>query len=414
MNKYVFHSAIMLLTLLFSCNSKKGDDVAATGNYPVSRLTDSVKSQFSSLVNNSYTAQDSGMVAMTVYLQQADKILLDTSYFFSNNDMPLPNDSTVFQMGSVTKTFTAALIARQVNQGKMNLAMPAQNYLPRNAGVRVPTMPDHYNGQQVSITLGNLASMNAGLHRNAPVKPDTNKTPYLFAFDYLDKNPPLLFKPGSTCNVYSNLGFGILGLVACLQAYPNVPTYYNNYEQVVTDSLLTPLKMKDTRITLTAAEMKRRALPYGADKQPSGYDNPNWPFNYAAGGLYSTLADMRLYAKEMAAPGSYLTQKDVDTLIFSRAYVYKDTCQVPNGHPAAGQGMAWVTNADMKDNSGAAFSRYSKDGGLGGFSTYITCSTPTINAVKYKAYVVLWANRQGFPVQQNAQKLMQLMYDLLQ
>lgn len=75
-----------------------------------------MRNQFTSLVNNSNAAHDSGMVAMAVYQMQGDKVLLDTSYFFSNNKQPLPNDSTVFQMRSVTKTFTAALIARQVTR----------------------------------------------------------------------------------------------------------------------------------------------------------------------------------------------------------------------------------------------------------------------------------------------------------
>jgi CubicO group peptidase (beta-lactamase class C family) len=402
--------AILPALLLFSCTQKKADNVGGTETYPLNQLTDSIKSQFATLVNDGYLKEDSGMVALAVYLKQGDDVLVDTNYFFSNNNQPLPNDSTVFQMGSVTKTFTAALIARQVNLGMMDLNAPAQNYLDTNSGVKVPKLPGTFNGQQVNISLGNLATMNAGLDRNAPVQHSTNTTPYLFAFNYLDKNPPLLFKPGSTCNVYSNLGFGILGLVACLQAYPNVAAYYDNYERVVVDSLLVPLKMKDTRITLNASQMKRRALPYGADKLPSSYNNPNWPFNLAAGGLYSTLNDMRLYANEMIGQGTYLSQKDIDTLIQVRTHVYKDTCQVPNGHPAAGQGMAWVINSGM-NNTG--FDRYSKDGGLGGFSTFITFSKPVINGVQYKAYVVLWANRQGFPVQANAAKVMQLAYDLV-
>lgn len=402
--------------LFFSCAEKKTNNAGTAEAYPINQLTDSVKNQFTSLVNNSYANDDSGMVAIAVYLEGGGEMLVDTNYFFSNNNKPLPNDSTVFQMGSVTKTFTAALIARQVNLGKMSLDGAAQNYLPLGRNVPVPEMPDNYNGQQVTVTLGNLAAMNAGLERNAPEERIRNKktTPYLFAFDYLNKNPPLLYKPGSTCNVYSNLGFGILGLVACLQAYPDSATYYDNYEKVAVDSLLEPLAMHDTRITLNANQMSRRALPYGADKQPASYDNPNWPFNLAAGGLYSTLRDMRLYANEMIGKGYYLTQQDIDTLLQVRGHVYKDTCQVQNGKPATAQAMAWVINNDMKSSGNKSFERFSKDGGLSGFSTYITFSKPMINGVQYKAWVVLWANRKDFPaIQTNTAKVMQFTYDLV-
>jgi CubicO group peptidase (beta-lactamase class C family) len=406
-----FLRALLPAFLFFSCGENKTQDVGAVENYPTSQLTDSVKKQFTSLVDNNYLKEDSGMVAMAVYLKRGDELLVDTTYFFSNNNHPLPNDSTVFQMGSVTKTFTAALIARQVNQGNMDLNGLAQNYLPAAGTVPVPKIPDTYNGQKAGITLGQLATMNAGLARNAPVK--DGSTPYLFAFKYMDKNPPLLYQPGSTCYIYSNLGFGILGLALCSQAYPNSATYYDNYEKVVVDSLLVPLAMNDTRITLNAAQLSRRAVPYDSKGNRSGYNNPNWPMNYAAGALYSTLSDMQRYAKEMIGQGSYLTKQDIDTLLQKRSFEWSDTCKAKKDHYSSQQAMAWIINNDMKDNNGAAFERFSKDGGLGGFSTYITCSTPSIKGVQYKAYVVLWANKQDFPVGANAKKVMQLAYSLL-
>jgi len=400
--------AMLPALLFFSCN-EQAQNAGAVKNYPINQLTDSINKQFTSLVNTSYLPADSGMVAMAVYLKRGDELLVDTSYFFSNNNLPLPNGSTVFQMGSVTKTFTAALIARQVNLGKMDLNGLAQTYLP--TGGKVPlTLPDTYNREQAVITLGNLATMNAGLARNAPVNNDT--TPYPYAFRYLD-TASLLYKPGSACNLYSNLGFAILGLVACSQAYPNSASYFSNYEKVVMDSLLNPLVMKDTRIFLNTAQMSRRAIPYGPKGGKTSYWNPNWPTNYAAGGLYSTLNDMRIYANEMTGQGSYLTKQDIDTLLKARGFVWSDMCKEKKDHYTAKQAMAWVVNADMKSSNDSSFNRFSKDGGVAGFSTYITFSTPTINGVQYKAWVVLWANKKDFPVQSNAPKVMQVIYDLL-
>ena len=232
--------------------------------------------------------------------------------------MPLPNDSTIFQLGSVTKTFTAALIAKQVNSGKIVLNAPAQNYLPKDT----PLLPTSFNGQDATITLGELTTMNAGFKRNIPVNATTKTTPYLFAVDYITNNTKLVYKPGSACNIYSNLGFGIAGLTLCHLTYPNTTKYYNYYERVAIDSLLTPLKMDDTRITLTSSQLKRRAIPYAIDGAVSGYNNPNWPFNLAAGGLYSTITDMQKYAKSMIGESAFLTTKDIDTLLFTRGKVW--------------------------------------------------------------------------------------------
>lgn len=415
MKKYnqLLLQAMLAALLFFSCAQKKTSYVGTAEVYPISQLTDSVKNLFTKMVNDSFLPADKGMLAMAVYLQRGDEVLVDTNYFFSNNKQPLPNDSTVFQMGSVTKTFTAALIARLAKFGKIDLDAPAQHYLPTGGTVPVPSIPNNYNGRLVTSTPGNLASMNAGLVDDIQPQQTTHSTPYLYAFDWLNKNPYLLYKPDSSCYVYSNLGFGILGLIACLQAYPNSATYYNNYEKLVTDSLLAPLAMHDTRITPNASQMKRMALPYGADKSQSTYKNPGWPFNYSAGGLYSTLSDMRLYANEMIGLGQYITRQDTVILLKPRSYKYADTCQPENNHPATKQAMAWIINADMKGPGNTGFKRYSKDGGLAGFSTFITFSTPIINDVQYRAYVVLWANRQNFPVQPSAPQAMQFAYDFV-
>lgn len=408
-SNYLFISCLLILVILNSCTrpiKKTKKDLTSIYN---SSISDSINIILQPLADNSFKVNDSGMIAITVLLKENNSVLIDTSYFFSNANMPLPNDSTLFQLGSVTKTFTAALIAKQVNIGKMRLNKPAQNYLPENT----PILPSSFNGQGVVITLGELTTMSAGLKRNAPVNPSTNSTPYPFAFNYLTNNSKLLYTPGSTCNIYSNLGYGIAGLTLSHLAYPNIKDYYNYYEQVTIDSLLAPLKMNDTRITLTPSQLKRRAIPYAKDGTLSSYNNPNWPFNLAAGGLYSTINDMQKYAKSMIGEHPFLTSKDIDTLLFTRGKVWADTCKVRKDFYKAKQAMAWVTNRDMKTHNDISFNRHSKDGGLAGFSTYITFSTPIINNKQYKAYVVTLANRNKLPVGNNSVSILQLLFDTL-
>jgi CubicO group peptidase (beta-lactamase class C family) len=402
-------SCLLLLVILNSCTKtveKPKKDFATIYN---SSVSDSINKLLQPLTDNSFKANDSGMIAITVLLKENNTTLIDRSYFFSNANMPLPNDSTLFQLGSVTKTFTAALIAKQVNSGRMLLNDSAQNYLPKDT----PLLPTSFNGQNTIITLGELTAMNSGLTRNAPTNHSTHNTPYPFAFSYLTNKAKLLYKPGSSCNIYSNLGYGIVGLAISHLSYPNKKEYYNYYEQVAIDSLLTPLKMDDTRITLTPSQLKRRAIPYAINGTISSYNNPNWPFNLAAGGLYSTITDMQKYAKSMIGESSFLTTKDIDTLLFTRGKVWADTCEIRKDFYKAKQAMAWVTNRDMKTPQGIGFNRHSKDGGLAGFSTYITFATPIINGTSYKAYVVTLANRNKLPVQNNSVSILQLLFDTL-
>ena len=384
--------------LFFSCKEKKTrQTVFSNTSFPIDSLTAYVKNNFKTLVDTSFMPNDSGMVAMAVFLMNDDSVLVDKAYFFSNYSNPLPNDSTIFQMGSVTKTFTAALIARQVNLGKMTLNELAQTYLPQGNGKgSVPELPVFPNsaGDTVGITLGNLATMNSGLDRDAPIDKKNKSTPYLNSFSYLD-TAHLLYQPGDNCYFYSNLGFGILGLIASKMVYPDSANYYDKFEQVVVDSLLNSLRMNDTRINLNQGQQKRLAIPY---PKGIGYGNPGWPMNYAAGALYSTLSDMKLYAKEMIGLGSYISIKDLDTLLSPRSFVdynmIKYKCWDINNTPAEKQAMAWVVSIN-KDKK-LIDTIYSKDGKTGGFSTFITFSKPIVNGVQYKAYVVLWANSNKF------------------
>ncbi len=409
--KYFRFFLLVLTSLLFlvSCLERTAQRSIDETDYPVNTIYDSISRIIMPLIDYSFWEVDKGMLAMAVYLQKGEDVLLDTSFYFSNGKNPLPDERTIFQMGSVTKTFTAAMVARQVNNGNMRLNDLAQSYLPVT-GNNYPELPSTYNGEPVGITLGELATMNSGLPRNVPPETSSGSTPYLYAFDWIDSNEPLVYKPGSQCYLYSNLGFGILGLTLSAQAYPNVSDYYNKYEYVVVDSLLKFLGMNDTRITLDSSQLNRRALPYNCEGIRSKYNNPNWPMNNAAGALYSTIYDMNLYAREMIGEGSFLTQQDLDTLFKARIERWPTRCKRENESPIDSQAMAWVITEDIVNKEGNKFTRISKDGGLAGFSAYITLSTPIIDEVQYKAYVVLWVNQSGFHVQPLSRNIMQMVY----
>jgi len=65
------------------------------------------------------------------------------------------NGNTIFDIASITKTFTTTLLADMVKQGLVNLDDPIEKYLP--ATVKAPTYNRH------KITLGNLATRTSGL-----------------------------------------------------------------------------------------------------------------------------------------------------------------------------------------------------------------------------------------------------------
>ena len=193
--------------------------------------------------------------------------------------------NTVFEIGSVTKVFTTALLADMVRRGEVRLDDPVSKYLPPT--VRVPSR----GGKQ--ITLLDLATQSSGLPRLPNnFKPADMTNPYADysvqqLYDFLSAYQ-LTRDIGSQFE-YSNLGVGLLGHVLSLRAG-------KTYEALVTERILTPLEMHDTHVVFTP-EM-REHLATGHDA--TGVVVANWdlPTLAGAGALRSTANDM---AKFLAA-----------------------------------------------------------------------------------------------------------------
>jgi serine-type D-Ala-D-Ala carboxypeptidase/endopeptidase len=163
------------------------------------------------------------------------------------------NENSLFDIGSITKTFTTLLLADMVEQGEVSLTDPIEKYLPTS--VKVP----EFNGTK--ITLADLATHTSGL----PFLPSniwvnnvvggTINSNYTASQMYAAlSNFTLTREPGSKFQ-YSDFGLGLLGYILSLKA--GVP-----YEQLVKDRILNILGMNNTKITLSQNDIKNR-FPVG-------------------------------------------------------------------------------------------------------------------------------------------------------
>jgi serine-type D-Ala-D-Ala carboxypeptidase/endopeptidase len=207
---------------------------------------------------------------------------------------PPLDGSTEFQIGSITKTFTATVLAEMVQSGKVRLSDPIGKYLP--AGVHTPA----YNGRQ--ITLLDLAEQNSGL----PAMP-TNFTPSNPDDPYADYRTAQLYNflgdytltraPGAKFE-YSNVGVGLLGTLLANAAH-------KDYSSLVDSGVLQPLDMRETSATITPA-IRARLMP--GLTQGLG-PSPAWSLAAlaGAGAINSSLDDMLVYLKaNMNAPSGRL------------------------------------------------------------------------------------------------------------
>ena len=197
-----------------------------------------------------------------------------------------PGERTVFEIGSVTKTFTGTLLADAVVCKQMTLDDPVQKWLP--AGTASPTR----DGKE--ILLWHLATHTSGLPRlsktlTAQVVKNPGNPYARYSVDemYADlKAARLACVPGEKY-AYSNFAAGLLGQILARRAGVG-------YEELVRARICGPLGMNDTSMTLSADQRARLAPGHDADLTPSA----NWdiPTLAGAGALRSTVHDMLLYA----------------------------------------------------------------------------------------------------------------------
>lgn len=207
-----------------------------------------------------------------------------------------PGAGTLFEIGSVTKVFTALALARLAVAGTVDLDEPLRELLP--AGAVVPSRGG------VEITLRHLATHTSGLPRLPkgmlweallhPHRPD----PYAgCSTDFLLQGLARIrlgATPGRRFR-YSNLGAGLLGLALAYRAG-------TDYETLIVREICAPLGMTDTVVALDGERSARFAQGH---LRP---DRPAAPWNLAdlagAGGLSSTAADLVTFLRAQLDPGS--------------------------------------------------------------------------------------------------------------
>ncbi|KRQ94381.1 hypothetical protein CP49_36910 [Bradyrhizobium valentinum] len=270
-----------------------------------------------------------------------------TAYGRSGTDRRLDAD-TVFEIGSITKVFTALLFADMVLRGEVAADDPTAKFLP--AGVKMPDF------EGAPITLLDLATYTSGLPRMpSNFAPKDWSNPYIDytaerLYEYLS-NHKLGFKPG-THYEYANLGFGLLGHILELRAG-------KSYEELVVSRICAPLGMDDTRITLTSSMRQRLAQGHSAELAPVA----NWDYLALAGaGAFRSTAN--------------------DLLKFLQ------TCLDPADTPvAAAQRMALSVRRPQTDQRDVGLGWFVslrfgdeliwKSGGTGGYAAFIGYSTKT-------------------------------------
>jgi D-alanyl-D-alanine-carboxypeptidase/D-alanyl-D-alanine-endopeptidase len=249
---------------------------------------------------------------------------------------------TVFEIGSINKTFTGTILADMVARGEVALDDPVQQYLPDS--VRVPSR----NGRQ--ITLLDLATHRSGLPRMpGNFVPAASGNPYAsydipLIYAFLDSHE--LRRDIGTEFEYSNLGYGLLGHALGRAAG-------KEYRELVRERILQPLGMRMTGYTREGDV----AAWHAQGHTERGDAAPFWDASEAiagAGGLRANVDDMLLYLRAQLGPADTDLQRAM-----------RVAQQVHHRYPQFGAGLAWRVQA--RDGRTIV----SHGGGTGGFNTFM-------------------------------------------
>ena len=190
-----------------------------------------------------------------------------------------PDAATLYEIGSVTKVFTAILLAILVEQGELTFNTP------------INQLGSAYQHLPATVTLGSLVTHTSGLPRlpsnlMKSARQD-RENPYA-AYTLEDLHEYLSShngEPGKTTGTvsYSNLGVGILGNILA-------DHLGQSYEEAIAHHICTPLGLTNTGITLSKEQQARFAIGYVANGKPTKH----WdlPTLAGAGALRSTTDDL--------------------------------------------------------------------------------------------------------------------------
>jgi serine-type D-Ala-D-Ala carboxypeptidase/endopeptidase len=259
-------------------------------------------------------------------------------------------EDSVFEIGSISKTFTALILAQMVEQGTVHLDDPVRDLLPPG------TVAKPASGAE--ITLLDLSDQHSGLPRMPDnFHPADGENPYAdydakLLYEFVAKHGVAL--PANAPFGYSNLGVGLLGQALANRA--RVP-----YPDLLHEQVTGPLNMRDTAVVLTP-EMKARFI--------QGYDAEHHPAHAwdlvalaGAGGIRSNAADMLTYLEAQLhpdkLPASVLAQPNGKTLPAAIANTHVIHAEVGGGQHIA---LNWF----RIDATGS----YWHNGGTGGYSSY--------------------------------------------
>lgn len=253
-------------------------------NAALAQLPKETMAQIDDMLTEKYPAEGAGAAVLitkggkTIYSNASGKASIELNVDISAQH--------VFEIGSITKQFTAMAILMLEEQGKLKIEDEITKYLP------------DYPMMGYSITIHHLLNHTSGIQSYTDMatwaaiwRLEKGVDEMIDVF----KNEPMHFEPGTQWE-YNNSGYFLLG--AIIEKASGM-----TYADFLQQNIFNPLEMKNTRYGSRKELIMNRAAGY--DRAPDGFfDNAEFlsmTQPYAAGSIMSTVGDMALWMEALKA-----------------------------------------------------------------------------------------------------------------
>ncbi len=286
-------------------------------------------------------------VGMAACVVEADRKRFVTWGWERLNDSRPVTPDTVFEIGSITKVFTALLLAHMTRSGQVALDDPVALHLPGD--FKVPLLDGH------KITLADLATHTSGLPRMPTLpgelfSPEWRAAIARFSVDdfktWLAGEHPAP-PPDAGGWWYSNAGYALLGMALAHRGG-------KPFEDLLQQRVIDPIGLRDTTFRPTASMQRRLAEGHKSDLTPDP------PFEStifaAAGALRSTARDLAQFAvailpgsRSRIAPAAQLllTIRRPAPWIGGEQALGWEVRKAPGGSFVTKDGVTWAQTASM-------------------------------------------------------------------
>ncbi|MRJ44143.1 serine hydrolase [Idiomarina loihiensis] len=304
-------------------------------------------------------------------------VLLEKGYGYANMEWKIPNSvDTKFRIASTTKPFTAALVLKLVEEGKIKLSHPISDYLP-----------DYRSDTGGKVSIHQLLNHTSGIP-NVFSHPEFRNieanNPYGLD-DFISKfcSGDLQFEPGTQFR-YSNAGYTILGKI--VEQVSEL-----SYQQALQKYIFDPLKMHNSGDSYAGAVVPK--LAEGYERTLAGFKpakNIDMTVTHAAGSIYSTVRDLYQFSKALHSGG--LLSEELKQKAFSVS-------------PHRNYGYGWLITDLPEDKFDKKLTQIHHPGMMSGFNGDV------VRIIEDDITIIIQNNTGGAPLRAMTEGILNIIYN---